>query len=156
MLRLVDLQQKTRQGVLAEYARVPAGFVALRPDNVTPVQAAGFTLTAMTSYQALYKIAKLEPEQTILVNGGSTSAGTFAIQLAKAVGAKVVATASGRNEEFVRKQGADEVCCSFMSDFYKFYKDRISSSTTQNNRLSSTCRRTLLQLNTTLFTMQLD
>lgn len=103
-----DLQQKTRQGVLAEYARVPAEFVALRPDNVTPVQAAGITLTAMTSYQALHKIAKLEADQTIFVNGGSTAAGAFAIQLAKAVGAKVVATASARNEEFVRKQGADE------------------------------------------------
>lgn len=93
----------------------------MRPDNVTPVQAAGITLTAMTSYQALHKIAKLESEQTVFVNGGSTAAGAFAIQLAKAVGAKVVATGSGRNEEFVRKQGADEVCASVTSDFYKLY-----------------------------------
>lgn len=110
----------------------------------------------MTSYQALHKIAKLESEQTILVNGGSTAAGAFAIQLAKAVGAKVVATASGRNEEFVRKQGADEVRASFTSDFYKLYQDGISSSITRSNHLSNTCQRTHLQPNTTLFMMLLD
>lgn len=92
----------------------------------------------MTSYQALHKIAKLEPGQTIFVNGGSTAAGAFAIQLAKVIGAKVVATASGRNEEFVRKQGADEVCSSFMSNLYNLYKDGISSSITRSNHLSST------------------
>ncbi|KAF8968383.1 hypothetical protein BDZ97DRAFT_432692 [Flammula alnicola] len=104
----VDLQQKTCQGALAEYARVPADHIVLRPANVTPIQASGITLTALTSYQALYKLAKLEPDQTVFINGGSSTVGAFAIQLAKARGAKVVATASGKNEEFVRKMGADE------------------------------------------------
>ena len=99
----------TRQGALAEYIRVPTDYFVLRPSNITPVQAAGITLAAMTSYQALIHVGKLESEQTILVNGGSSAVGAFAIQIAKAKGAHVVATASGKNEAFVRKMGADEV-----------------------------------------------
>ncbi|PPQ72092.1 hypothetical protein CVT24_008379 [Panaeolus cyanescens] len=104
----VNLQLKTRQGALAEYARIPADHLMLRPPNVTPVEASGLTLAGITSYQALFHIGKLEAHQTIFINGGSTSVGAFAIQLAKARGAKVVATASSRNEEFVRRMGADE------------------------------------------------
>ena len=106
---LLDIQPTIRQGALAEYIRVPTDYFVLRPSNISPVQAAGITLTAMTSYQALINIGKLEPEQTILVNGGSSAVGAFAIQIAKAKGAHVVATASGKNEAFVRKMGADEV-----------------------------------------------
>lgn len=98
-----------RQGALAEYIRVPSDHFVLRPSNITPVQAAGITLAAMTSYQALIHVGKLESEQTILVNGGSSAVGAFAIQIAKAKGAHVIATASGKNEAFVRKMGADEV-----------------------------------------------
>lgn len=99
----------TRQGALTEYIRVPTDYIVLRPSNITPVQAAGITLAAMTAYQALIHVGKLESEQTILINGGSSAVGAFAIQVAKAKGAHVVATASGKNESFVRKMGADEV-----------------------------------------------
>lgn len=88
---------------------MPASHLATRPPNVTPVEAAGFTLAAQTAYQALLEVGHLEAGQTILINGGSSSVGAFAIQIAKAIGAKVVATASGKNEEFVRSLGADEV-----------------------------------------------
>lgn len=108
----VDVQSKTRQGSLAEYTKVPADHIVIRPPNVTPVQAAGIAVTALTAYQALQGAVKVEADQTVFVNGGSTSVGAYAIQLAKARGAKVVASASGRNEEFVRKMGADEVCLS--------------------------------------------
>lgn len=64
----------------------------------------------MTAHQALFKVANLKAEQTIFINGGSSAVGAFAIQLAKIKGAKVVASASEKNEEFVRKMGADEVC----------------------------------------------
>jgi len=102
------LQQSTGQGAIAQYVRVPADNIVSRPPNITPIQAAGVTLTALTSYQALYNTARLEPEQTILINGGSSAVGAYAIQLAKARGAKVVVTASGKNEAFVRSMGADE------------------------------------------------
>ena len=62
----------------------------------------------MAALQAL-ELAKLEEGQTLFVNGGSTAVGAYAIQLAKLKGAKVVATASGKNEGYVRGLGADEV-----------------------------------------------
>lgn len=104
-------QLATHQGALAQYIKVPADNIAIRPPNVTPTQAAGICLAAMTSYQALFKVAKLEAGQTIFINGGSSAVGAFGIQFAKIKGAKVVASASAKNEEFVRKMGADEVCC---------------------------------------------
>lgn len=70
--------------------------------------ASGITLTGQTAYQALIDVGRLEPGQTILINGGSSAVGALAIQIAKAKGAKVYATASTKNEEFVRQQGADE------------------------------------------------
>ncbi|KAF8810131.1 NAD(P)-binding protein [Phlegmacium glaucopus] len=104
----VDVQFKTRQGALAEYIRGPADYFVHRPSNITPVEAAGITLAALTSYQALHHIAKVEPEQTVFINGGSSATGVFAIQIAKAKGAKVVATASAKNEQVIRNLGADE------------------------------------------------
>ena len=80
-----------------------------RPTNITPIQASGIALAGLTGYQALFRTAKLEAGQTIFINGGSTSVGAFATIFAKARGIKVVATASGKNEEFVRRMGADEV-----------------------------------------------
>ena len=88
---------------------MPTDYFVLRPSNISPVQAAGITLAGLTAYQALIDVGKLEAEQTVFVNGGSSSVGAFAIQIAKAKGAHVVATASGKNEAFVRKMGADEV-----------------------------------------------
>lgn len=102
-------QFKTHQGALAQYAAVPAVNLVHRPPNLSEVQAAGVTLTSMTALLALDE-AKLEEGQTLFVNGGSTAVGSFAIQLAKLRGARVVASASKKNESFVRSLGADEVC----------------------------------------------
>lgn len=93
---------------MAEYISISQENIQKRPSNVSPVEAAGVFLTALTALQSLDAI-KLEQDQTILVNGGSTAVGSFAIQLAKIRGARVVATASGKNEKFVRDLGADEV-----------------------------------------------
>ncbi|KAF9466323.1 hypothetical protein BDZ94DRAFT_1306315 [Collybia nuda] len=104
----VDLSQATRQGALAQYVKMPADFLVMRPSNVSPVEAAGITLAGQTAYQGLVDIAKLEAGQTVFINGGSSAVGAFAIQIAKAIGARVVATASGKNEDFVRRLGVDE------------------------------------------------
>ncbi|GBE82508.1 hypothetical protein BKA93DRAFT_761220 [Sparassis latifolia] len=104
----VLLHFRTRQGTLAQYTRLPASSFAIRPQNITPTQAAGFGVVGVTAFQALFRVAKLEPEQSIFVNGGSTAVGAVAIQLAKAAGCKVTASASGKNEEYVRSLGADE------------------------------------------------
>ncbi|KAF5324836.1 hypothetical protein D9611_004258 [Ephemerocybe angulata] len=98
----------TKQGALAEYLVVPAANIVKRPANISGIEAAGVSLTAMTALQAL-NFAKLEEGQTLFVNGGSTAVGAWAIQLAKVRGAKVVATCSKKNEEYVKKLGADEV-----------------------------------------------
>ncbi|KAJ3504181.1 hypothetical protein NLJ89_g8070 [Agrocybe chaxingu] len=103
-----DLQQKTRQGSIQQYLRVPVDYIVPRPPNVTPIQAAGITLATTAAHQALVAVAKVEAEQTVFINGGSTSVGAYGIQIAKAKGAKVVATASGKNEAFVKSMGADE------------------------------------------------
>ncbi len=104
-----DKAAATKQGALQQYARVPASALALRPRNVTPTEAAGFTLAAQTAWQALFKAGGFEAGQTILVNGASSSVGAFTVQIAKAKGAgRIVATASEKNEDFVRSLGADE------------------------------------------------
>jgi len=104
----VELSNSTQQGALAQYVRMPASHLVKRPDNLSVIEAAGITLAAQTAYQALLNCGHLEAGQTVLINGGSSSVGAFAIQIAKILGAKVVATASGKNEQFVRDQGADE------------------------------------------------
>ncbi|KAF9566242.1 NAD(P)-binding protein [Agrocybe pediades] len=96
------------QGTLAQYARVPADALINRPPNITPTQAAGLTLTGLTAYKAVVTTADIQPGQRIFINGGSTSVGAFAIQIAKIKGAHVTASASSKNEEYVRGLGADE------------------------------------------------
>lgn len=106
---MLALTRKTGQGSLAEYARVTGDHLVKRPANVSPTEAAGITLAGMTAYMALVDIGKIEPGQTVFVNGGSSSVGGFAIQIAKAKGCKVVAACSGKNIDFVKGLGADEV-----------------------------------------------
>ena len=109
LTRIQDVGRKTHQGALAEYVCVPATNIVRRPENVTPTQAAGILLAGQTAWQALFKNAQLEEGQHVFINGGSTAVGAFAIQFAKAKGLKVTATASAKNEDFVKKMGADEV-----------------------------------------------
>jgi NADPH:quinone reductase-like Zn-dependent oxidoreductase len=131
---------------LAEYIRVSTDYFVLRPSNITPVQAAGITLAALTSYQALIHFGKLESEQTVFVNGGSSAVGAFAIQIAKAKGARVVATASAKNEAFLRKMGADEV--RMLSEY--FYDTNLdhSLSITPKSLFTNTFLRIFRQRNT--------
>ncbi|EGN95474.1 hypothetical protein SERLA73DRAFT_186503 [Serpula lacrymans var. lacrymans S7.3] len=104
----VQLQLKTRQGAITEYTRLPASNVTIRPPNITPTDACGIPLAGETAMQSLFDVGKLEPGQTVFINGGSSSVGAFAIQIAKARGCKVVASASGKNEDFVKSLGVDD------------------------------------------------
>jgi NADPH:quinone reductase-like Zn-dependent oxidoreductase len=104
------LQTTTKQGALAEYTRMPGDRLAKRPKGASAADYAGASLTAQTAHMALVDVAGLQEGQTVFVNGGSSSVGLYAIQIAKAMGLKVWASASGKNEEFVRGLGADEVC----------------------------------------------
>jgi NADPH:quinone reductase-like Zn-dependent oxidoreductase len=97
------------KGALAEYAVVPESAAALKPANLDFVQAASIPMVGLTSWQALKERANLKPGQKVFIPAGSGGIGTFAIQLAKYLGAKVGTTTSTTNVELVRSLGADEV-----------------------------------------------
>lgn len=96
-------------GGYAEYALVPQESVALVPSNLSLAEAAAVPLTALTALQALRDKAHLKSGEHALILGASGGVGTFAVQMAKAMGAKVTAVNSGRNTDLVRSLGADEV-----------------------------------------------
>ena len=94
-------------GGYAQYALVTEGEAAPKPKSLTYVEAAAVPVVAMTAWQALVDAAKLSGGQTVLIHGGSGGVGSFAIQIAKARGAKVIATASTANQDFLKQLGAD-------------------------------------------------
>lgn len=96
-------------GAFAEYIAIDASLVARKPKNVGFNEAAAIPLAAQTSLQALVAHGKLQAGQRVLILGGSGGTGTFAVQIAKALGAYVVTTSSTRNVEFLKQLGADQV-----------------------------------------------
>lgn len=96
-------------GAIAEFAAVPESAAALMPANLDFVQAASIPMVGLTSWQALKERAKLQAGQKVFIPAGSGGVGTFAIQLAKHLGATVGTTTSTGNVELVRSLGADEV-----------------------------------------------
>lgn len=98
-----------RSGALAELAVVPENAAALKPANLDFVQAASIPMVGLTAWQALRDRARLKPGQKVFVPAGAGGIGTFAIQLAKYLGAEVATTTSAGNVELVRSLGADTV-----------------------------------------------
>jgi NADPH:quinone reductase-like Zn-dependent oxidoreductase len=98
-----------RPGAAAEYVTVPAADMAAKPSGVGHAEAAAVPLGALTSWQALHEHAQLQPGQHVLVHGGAGGVGSYAVQLAALHGARVTATASARDAEFVVGLGADDV-----------------------------------------------
>jgi len=96
-------------GAFAEYAVVPENAAALKPANLDFVQAASIPMVGLTSLQALKERAQIKPGQNVFIPAGAGGIGTFAIQLAKHLGAKVATTTSAGNVDMVRGLGADEV-----------------------------------------------
>ena len=99
----------TRNGGNAEFVAVRASEIAPRPRTLDAVHAASVPLAGLTAWQALADVAHLAPGQTILVHGAGGAVGSFAVQFAKVMGARVIATATGEDLEFVRGLGADVV-----------------------------------------------
>ena len=93
-------------GGYAEYAVVTEVEAAPKPKSLNYIEAAAVPVVALTARQALIDTAKLSAGQTVLIHGGSGGVGTFAIQIAKARGAKVIATASTANQDLLKKLGA--------------------------------------------------
>ena len=101
--------QKDRIGTFTEQALLTEAAVALKPAKLSHVEAASIPLVGLTTVQALVDRAQLKPGQSVLIHAGSGGLGTFAIQYAKQLGARVATTCSARNEVLVRELGATEV-----------------------------------------------
>jgi NADPH:quinone reductase-like Zn-dependent oxidoreductase len=95
-------------GGYAEYAIAKPDAIALKPESLDFANAASLPIAALTAWQAMYDVANLRSGQSILITSASGGVGSMAVQLAKAKGAFVIGTASGKNEQFVRDLGADE------------------------------------------------
>jgi NADPH:quinone reductase-like Zn-dependent oxidoreductase len=133
-----------RTGSFADYVCVrEARAVALKPANITFEQAASVPIAAITALQGLRDKGKVKSGQKVLINGASGGVGTFAVQIAKSMGADVTGVCSTRNLDMVRSLGADHVIDYTKEDFtkgdqrYDVILDNVA------NRSLSECRRVL-------------
>jgi NADPH:quinone reductase-like Zn-dependent oxidoreductase len=110
-------------GGYAQYALVTEREAAPKPKSLTYVEAAAVPIVALTAWQALIDTAKLKAGQTVLIHGGSGGVGSFAIQIAKARGAKVIATASTANQDLLKQLGADVAIDYTKQNFENIAKD---------------------------------
>jgi len=98
---------KTYRGTYAEYVVAPEKTLAKKPNNLSHLEAACIPLAALTAWQTLLGQGKLKQGQRVLIHAGAGGVGVMAIQIAKAFGTYVAATASTRNQNFLRELGAD-------------------------------------------------
>jgi NADPH:quinone reductase-like Zn-dependent oxidoreductase len=130
-----------RRGALAEYVTVRADrAVAIKPPNLTFEQAASVPIAAVTALQALRDNGKLQSGQKVLINGASGGVGTFAVQLAKTLGAEVTGVCSTRNLDLVRSLGAARVVDYTREDYtqgagpYDLILDNVGNRSLKENR----------------------
>jgi NADPH:quinone reductase-like Zn-dependent oxidoreductase len=122
-------------GGFAEFVAVREDLLALKPAGITFEQAAAVPMAALTALQALRDFGRLQPGQKVLVNGASGGVGSFAVQIAKALGAaEVTGVCSARNVELVRSLGADHVVDYTAEDFTRSYRKHDLLIDTVGNR----------------------
>jgi NADPH:quinone reductase-like Zn-dependent oxidoreductase len=97
-----------RNGAYAEFISVPVTEVATKPKTLDFVQAAALPHVGLTAWRALVDAANLSAGQTVLIHAAAGGVGSFAVQLAKARGARVIGTASGQNQDFLKELGVDQ------------------------------------------------
>ena len=110
-------------GGWADYVTVKEWEVAAKPKSLNFVETAAVPMGALTAWQALVDVAKLQPGQTILIHGGSGGVGSFAVQIAKARRARVIATASTSNQDLLKQLGADAAVDYTKTNFEDVAKD---------------------------------
>jgi len=130
-----------KTGAFADYVTVAGDrALALKPANVSFEQAASVPIAAITALQALRDKGQLKPGQKVLINGASGGVGTFAVQIARAIGAEVTGVCSGRNTEMVRSIGADHVIDYKQENYtenglhYDLIIDMVSNHSLSDNR----------------------
>lgn len=104
-------------GAFAEFASAPEGQLVKKPANLTLEEAAAVGVSATTALQLLRDDGKVQPGQKVLINGASGGVGTYAVQIAKALGAEVTGVSSTKNVDLVRSIGADRVIDYTREDF---------------------------------------
>jgi NADPH:quinone reductase-like Zn-dependent oxidoreductase len=110
-------------GGYAEYAIAKADEIVIKPESLDFENAAAIAVATLTSQQAIFDFANLDSGQRILITGASGGVGSIAVQLAKAKGAFVIGTASGKNKEFVSSLGTDEFIDYTQNKFEEIIKD---------------------------------
>jgi len=118
-LRVGDEVFGVGRGAFAEFAVADQGQLVLKPPTLTFEQVSAVPIAATTALQGLRDKAQVKPGQRVLVNGASGGVGTFAVQIAKALGAEVSAVCSGQNVDLVKSLGADRVFDYSQEDFTK-------------------------------------
>jgi NADPH:quinone reductase-like Zn-dependent oxidoreductase len=108
-------KQWLEEGTYAELVSAPESFVALRPRSMDVTEAGALPLAGLTAYQCLVDAIGLRSRETVLVHAGSGGVGSFAVQIAASLGARVIATASARNHDLLRELGA-EVTIDYAAD----------------------------------------
>jgi NADPH:quinone reductase-like Zn-dependent oxidoreductase len=108
-----------QEGAYAEKIAIKAALVAKKPDSLSHSEAAALGLISLTALTAIEDTAKLKKGETILIQGGAGGVAGFAVSLGKHIGARVVATASGRNHAYVRALGAGQMIDYNKEDFSK-------------------------------------
>ena len=133
-----------RGGAFAQYVCPRATrAVALKPANVSFEEAASVNIAAITALQALRDKGKVQPGQKVLINGASGGVGTFAVQIAKSLGADVTGVCSTRNVDLVKSLGADHVIDYTKEDFTKGAERYDVMLDNVGNRSLSECRQVL-------------
>jgi NADPH:quinone reductase-like Zn-dependent oxidoreductase len=112
-----------QEGAYAEKIAIKAAIVARKPDGLSHVDAAALALAGLTAICTVEDTLKLKAGETILIQGGAGGVASFAIQLAKHLGARVITTASVSNHDYLRKIGADEIIDYNAVDFTRAVKD---------------------------------
>ena len=112
-----------RIGTFAEFVPVKEASLALKPKNITMEEAASLPLVALTAWQALVEKAQIKKGQRVFIQAGSGGVGTFAIQLAKHLGATVATTTSTANAALVKALGADVAVDYKTQDFEDVLRD---------------------------------
>lgn len=115
--RVYGMQETMRPGSYAEYTAVDAGLVRRMPANLSFVEAASLPMVYETAWMGLVDFAMTRPGHLVLVQGAAGGVGSAAVQLARAVGARVAATCSSASVDFVRALGADVVIDRTQQDF---------------------------------------
>lgn len=131
-----------RQGAFAEYVHVRTA-VAPKPANLTFEQAAAVPIAALTALQGLRDKGQLQPGQKVLINGASGGVGTFAVQIAKALGGEVTAVCNTRHVDLVRSLGADRVIDYTREDFTRSGERYDLMIDVAGSRSWSACKRVL-------------